>query len=301
MNKPTLLVLAAGMGSRYGGLKQLDPMGPSGETLLDYSVFDALRAGFGDVVFVIRREFEESFQDLVAARYRGHTNITFAYQDLSDLPEGRIAPEGRIKPWGTTHAIWAARHHVTRPFLAINADDFYGAEAYRLLADHLSKAGEKECAMAGYSLGTTLSEHGSVSRGVCRVDPHGWLSEIEEFTQIQKTTQGAAHFGPDGRVAQFSGHELVSMNFWGFTPAIFPLLGNSLASFLDLRGSDLESECYIPASVGESVASGSIRVKVLETSSEWFGITYRDDKPLVQNRLAERVRDAHYPSPLWKA
>jgi hypothetical protein len=296
----TLLVLAAGMGSRYGGLKQLDPMGPGGETLLDYSVHDALAAGFSRVVFVIRRDFEESFRKCVAARYEGRCRVSLVFQELEDLPEGFRVPEGREKPWGTTQAIRAARGAIDGPFLAINADDFYGAEAYRAMAAHLPGCGPTDFAMCGYRLGKTLSTHGSVARGVCRVDDSGHLVRIQEFTKIEKTDSGAADVSGDGAPTRFTGQESVSMNFWGFTPHVFGLIEGVLCEFLRAEGGSLKSESYIPSAVGSMVDAGLCRVKVLETTSEWFGVTYREDKPRVQARLAELTTAGNYPSPLWR-
>jgi len=287
----TLVVLAAGMGSRYGGLKQLDPMGPGGETILDYSVHDAVRAGFGRVVFVIRRDFEGEFRALVAERYAGRVQVELAFQELGDLPAGFEVPEGRVKPWGTAHAILAARRVVNGPFLAINADDFYGREAYAAMAAHL--ADSADFAMAGYRLAATLSDHGTVSRGVCEVDPGGWLTGVREYTAIRKADGGGAVCGG----TSFSGGELVSMNFWGFTPAIFPALEEGFAEFLATgRG---EGEYYIPTAVERMVAAGRARVRVIPTDSTWFGVTYREDRAGVVERLAGMVAAGEYRSPLW--
>ncbi len=297
MSDLTLLVLAAGMGSRYGGLKQLDPMGPSGETLLDYSVFDALQAGFNKVVFVIRKDFEAEFRERVGARYLGRVEVDYVFQDLADLPDGYAVPEGREKPWGTAHAIWAAREAVQQPFLAINADDFYGTDSYRLLARHLASAKDGEFAMAGYKLRNTLSEHGTVSRGICRVNGEETLLSVQEFTKLEKRDEGAVDL-EDGQTA-FTGDEPVSLNFWGFTPSVFQSLEKNFEAFLAAEGTAMKSEFYIPSAVAAMVTSGEASVKVLRTDATWFGVTYREDKPGVVARLSQFVNDGKYPSPLW--
>ncbi len=299
--KPTLLVLAAGMGSRYGGLKQLDPMGPSGETLLDYSVFDALRAGFGRVVFVIRRDFEEQFREAVGRKFEAHTEVGYVFQDLDELPGGFRRPPTRQKPWGTGHAIWCARDTVKEPFAAINADDFYGAGAFRALAGFFAE-GSADFAMVGYQLDRTLSEHGTVARGVCVTDV-GNLQRIEELTGIGRTAPGEPITSPrpDGTTAEFTGAETVSMNFWGFTPAVFPLLEAGLGQFLSTNLDDPKAEYYIPVAVGEFIAAGQTRVHVLTTDAAWFGVTYRDDKPVVAASLARLVQAGAYPADLFQA
>ena len=304
--KPTLLVLAAGMGSRYGGLKQLDPMGPSGETLLDYSVFDALRAGFGRVVFVIRRDFEDQFRAAVGRRFEGRTEVGYVFQELDKLPGGFTRPTTRQKPWGTGHAIWCARDEVKTPFAAINADDFYGAGAYRALADFFTASpgdhasGPARFAMVGYQLDRTLSEHGSVARGVCAVDAHGDLQRVEECTGIERSSPGGPIRSPrpDGSFEEFTGAETVSMNFWGFTPALFPLLEAGLEGFLRAKIDDPKAEYYIPVAVAETIAAGAARVRVLPTDATWFGVTYREDKGGVAASLAELARAGVYPADL---
>ncbi len=304
--KPTLLVLAAGMGSRYGGLKQLDPMGPSGETLLDYSVFDALRAGFGRVVFVIRRDFQDQFREAVGRRFEGRTEVGYVFQELEALPGGFTRPATRQKPWGTGHAIWCARDEVKTSFAAINADDFYGAGAYRALADFFAAppaanaAGPARFAMVGYQLDRTLSEHGSVARGVCAVDAHGDLRRVEECTGIERSSPDGLIRSPrpDGLSAEFTGAETVSMNFWGFTPALFPLLETGLERFLRANIDDPKTEYYIPVAVAETIAADAARVRVLPTDATWFGVTYREDKPVVAASLAALVRAGVYPADL---
>jgi len=299
---PTLLVLAAGMGSRYGGLKQLDPVGPFGETLLDYSVYDALRAGFDRIVFVIRREFEQEFRDKIGRRYEGQVNVDYVFQEMDEIPHGFSLPETRRKPLGTGHAIWCAHSQIRAPFAAINADDFYGAEAYRVLAKFFSQgdpdATIPQFSMVGYRLGSTLSEYGSVSRGVCSVDPAGYLRSVEEYVGIEKDGRGARVISPDGMVTEFTGEEIVSLNFWGFTPAIFPMLEDRLKLFLGTRGADEKAEFFIPFAVAEMITSGSAQVKVLPGGGSWFGVTYREDKPLVSQFIARLVASGDYPANL---
>ncbi len=291
----TLLVLAAGMGSRYGGLKQIDPVGPSGETVLDYAVFDALRAGFGRVVFVIRREFEAVFRDQVGAKYAGRAEIDYVFQSIDALPDGFAVPAGREKPWGTGHAVWCARAAVRGGFAVINADDFYGADSFRQLAEFLSAAREAsapaEWAMVGFRLANTLSEHGAVSRGICAAAEDGRLRGITETTGILASEVGY------GRA--FSGDEIVSMNCWGFTPALFAGLDAQWRAFLAGRGNDPKAEFYLPAAVSELIARKEAAVRVLPTESAWFGVTYREDKPRVVAAIAELVRRGRYPAKLF--
>ncbi|NBU39437.1 MAG: nucleotidyltransferase [Planctomycetia bacterium] len=298
--KPTLLVLAAGMGSRYGGLKQIDPMGPSGETLLDYSVFDSLRAGFGKAVFVIRPDFEDAFRERVLARFAGRIETALAWQTLDALPDGFSVPAGREKPWGTSHAILCARDVVSGPFAMINADDFYGRDAFAVMGRRLASldAGSNRYCMVGFTLAGTLSEHGTVTRGVCRTDAGGFLTDIREMTDVGRTAAGLA--GRDGGgLVPLSGSEPVSMNLWGFTPAIFPQLEEEFRRFLTARGTEPGSECYIPTTVGDLVHSGRATCEVLPTTSTWFGATYAEDKPLVQASLARLVAAGEYPPNLW--
>lgn len=302
MSQITLLVLAAGMGSRYGGLKQLDPMGPSGETLLDYSVFDAVRAGFDRVVFIIRRDIEAEFREKIGSRYEGRIAIDYVFQQLDTLPEGFSVPEGRTKPLGTAHAIWCAREALNGPFAAINADDFYGAKSYEILGKFLkdSPATEPRFAMAGYRLASTLSEHGSVARGVCEVDAAGRLLHIVECTAIEQTPDDILQKEADGSVRTFTGEESVSMNFWGLTPAVFPLIEKQLTVFLKEKSGDPKSEFYIPMAIGEMVTKGEATLDVLPTDATWFGVTYREDKPVVMESLAKLHAAGTYPTPLWK-
>lgn len=297
----SLVVLAAGMGSRYGGLKQIDPVGPSGETVLDYAVFDALRAGFTRVVFVIRRDFEALFREQIGARYAGRATVDYVFQSIDALPPGFTPPAGREKPWGTGHAVWCARDALDGNFAVINADDFYGADSFAQLARFLDPAAGQPApslndrlahfAMVGFRLANTLSEHGMVSRGVCTVDGSGALQTIVEQTGIAAEEVGA------GR--KYAGETVVSMNCWGFTPALSAGLDVQFREFLAARGAELKSEFYLPAAVSTMIARKEATVSVLPTESAWFGVTYRDDKPRVEAAIAELVRVGRYPARLW--
>lgn len=294
----TLLVLAAGMGSRYGGLKQMDPVGPSGETLLDYSVFDAVRAGFSRVVFVIRRDFEEEFREKIGSRFEDRIDVGYVFQQLNDLPEGFSVPGDRIKPWGTGHAVWCARSAVDSSFLAINADDFYGSGAIAGVGSFLASQdldSTRYC-MAGYRLASTLSPSGHVARGVCEVSDQNGLVHIREFTRIESTPLEIVD-QEDG--ARFSGEELVSMNCWGFTPAVFAGLEELFYEFLTKRGTEEKSEFYISEAIANLIQAGKAEVSVLPVASQWFGVTYREDRPLVVSALAGLVASGEYTSPLW--
>jgi NDP-sugar pyrophosphorylase family protein len=290
----TLVVLAAGMGSRYGGLKQVDPMGPSGETVLDYSVHDAIRAGFDRVLFIIRRDFEAEFRASVGARFTRRIQVDYVFQSLDALPAGHALPPGRVKPWGTGHAVWCARDALHGPFAVVNADDFYGADSFARLAAFLRSAhgttNQTHYAMVGFQLANTLSEHGAVSRGVCTVGSDGALSGIEEHTGIL-----AGEVGP-GR--KYDGATTVSMNCWGFTAAFLPQLDARWQSFLSQHGTSEKTEFYLPFAVNELLAAGHARVQVLPTADHWFGVTYRDDKPRVQAAIAALVASGAYLSPL---
>ena len=305
MSKPTLLILAAGMGSRYGGLKQIDAMGPGGEAIIDYSVFDALRAGFGKVVIVIRRDFESQFREFADAHFGKGADVEYVYQQLDALPEGFSVPEGREKPWGTAHAILMADGVINEPFAVINADDFYGKNAYAVLADQLQSPGmsgdgevECPCTMVGFQLKNTLSEFGTVSRGICSLDAEGCLLSVEELTKIAKTESGAEDHGEDG-IRPLTGEETVSMNMWGFTPSLFPALRSKFETFLREEGAEMKSECYIPFVVDELIQEDRAKVKVLQSSSPWFGVTYQDDKPRVMESVRRLVETGEYPATLW--
>ncbi|BDS05132.1 nucleotidyltransferase [Oceaniferula spumae] len=298
----TLLVLAAGMGSRYGGLKQMDPMGPNGETVLDYSVFDAIRAGFTRVVFIIREDFAESFKEQVGSRFADKIQVDYVFQKLDDLPEGFSIPEGRVKPWGTTHAIRAARNAIDGPFAVINADDFYGSDSYKRMAtyfDHASKAtdGVSHYCMVGYHLLKTLSDHGDVNRGICSAE-NGFLKDVEEVTEIKQETGSIQGNWLDGERREVSQDAIASMNFWGFTADLFDHLEVHFIEFLKERGEEMKSECYIPTLIDELIRNGKADCRVLETDSSWFGVTYPDDKPHVVENIRRLVDEGEYPQSL---
>jgi hypothetical protein len=302
VKKPTLLVLAAGMGSRYGGLKQIDPMGPNGETVLDYSVFDAIRAGFGRVVFIIREDFATAFRDSVGERFSGKIEVDYVFQKLEDLPAGYTVPAGRVKPWGTAHAIRSARHAVNEPFAVVNADDFYGHDAYLCAAEFfkdLREGDSSASAMVGYPLENTLSDHGHVNRGVCRTDASGNLSNVEEYLNIERESDGIVRGNAlDGSRRVVPEGTPVSMNFWAFGPAFFGQLEEAFTRFLAESGGELKSECYIPTVVDHLIHSGQAHCAVLKTTSPWFGVTYPDDKPFVVASIRRLIDSGEYPEKL---
>lgn len=279
----TLVVLAAGMGSRYGGLKQLDPVGPSGEIILDYSVSDALKVGITKVVFVIRRGMLELFRESVGSRYEGTMTVEYAFQELEPLPGGRVSPPGRIKQWGTGHATLAARSLIRGPFVVINADDYYGPSGFGDLAQFLKSAKPGEYAMVGYRLDRTLSDYGTVSRGICRADNDGYLIDITERTAISRSGSGILAEGTPP--VQLEGSEPTSMNFWGFMPDLFDHLDRLFDEFLEERGTDLKAEFYLPAAVSSLIGTGEATVRLLSSLDPWFGLTYPEDKPLVVEAL----------------
>jgi NDP-sugar pyrophosphorylase family protein len=284
--------MAAGLGSRFGGLKQFSPVGPAGETILDYSIHDAIRAGFTRVVFVIRKEIEADFRDTIGARLSTLIPIDYVFQELGDLPAHFTPPPGRTRPWGTAQAVLVAAGAIDTPFAVINADDFYGANSIRLIAQHLI-SGSPDYAMVAYPLRNTLSPHGTVSRGICQLDSDGNLQSIVEQTRIAPDGQQARATEPDGRATHLTGEELVSMNLWGFTPSIFPALRTRFARFLAQHSADLTAEALLPTFIGDLITSGSARVRGLQTSDPWFGITYREDLP----RVSAGIR-ALNPEPL---
>jgi hypothetical protein len=290
------------MGSRYGGLKQMDPMGPNGETVLDYSVYDAIRAGFGRVVFIIREDFAEAFEQGVGTRFAGRIEVDYVFQKLDDLPAGYSIPEGREKPWGTAHAVRAARNAVTSHFAVINADDFYGHDAYQRAAaffDSLPDGTTNEIAMIGYPLENTLSEHGHVNRGICQIDEEGFLTNVEEYLDIERETDGRVRGNAlDGKRHVVAAGSLVSMNFWAFGPAFFSQLEEAFTRFLMDAGTQMKSECYIPTVVDQLIHSGHARCPVLRTTSQWFGVTYPQDKPVVVESIRKLIAAGEYPSKL---
>ena len=294
----TLLVLAAGMGSRYGGLKQVDPVGPHGEILLEYSVYDALAAGFNRVVCVIRRDLESAFDEHIGSRLRDKVRLDYAFQDLNDIPTGCSSDPERTKPWGTGQAIWAARDLVKEPFLSINADDFYGAESYRLLSQHLSQPGASY-SMAGFRLANTLSEFGSVSRGICQTDAHGWLQRVVEHTKIERRGDTVLSLEGADAPQTLSGDEVVSMNFWGLQPSVFPELEAQFRTFLNSKPG-MKGELYIPSVLDQIIREARGKVQVLTSPESWFGVTYPDDKPRVVEEVRQRIDSGQYPEQLWK-
>jgi UTP-glucose-1-phosphate uridylyltransferase len=298
MTSPTLLVLAAGMGSRYGGIKQIDPVGPSGETIIDYSIYDALCAGFSRVVFVIRKDIEKQFRDTVGVRLERRVAVDYVFQEAGDLPPGFSVPIGRTKPWGTTHAILSASDAIEGNFGVINADDFYGANSYRVLAEHL-QGGSADYAMVGFVLRNTLSDFGAVSRGVCQVDRNGFLQGVVELTNIEREGGHAKNTDTAGRVTTLSGDEVVSMNMWGLAPRIFGQLKEHFLRFLEMNSSDLRAESYLPSIVNELVSNGREHVKVLNTSDSWTGVTHRRDHARVRETIDRLVREGRYPQRLW--
>lgn len=295
----TIVVLAAGMGSRYGGLKQVDPVGPNGEAILDYSVYDAMRAGFDKVVFVIRRDFEQIFKEKIGSKYADKIKVEYAFQEKADLPEGFTLSPDREKPWGTAHAIRAARNVVKEPFAAINADDFYGRDAFARLGAFLDKVpagGDKlHFAMVGFQLDKTLSENGSVARGICHVED-GKLTSVVEMTKIVKTASGAENREDPAAPVQLTGKERVSMNLWGFTPQLFDALEARFPTWLKAHEGQPKAEWYIPFVVDELIHEGKADVEVLPTDSSWFGVTYREDKPHVVAAIRQLVANGEYPS-----
>lgn len=303
MQTPTLVVLAAGMGSRYGGLKQIDPVGPTGEGILDYSVYDAVRAGFGKVVFIIRRDIEEAFRESIGQRLEKQIPVEYAFQALEDLPGGHTVPEGRTKPWGTTHAILAARNLVHEPFGVINADDFYGPQSFQLLADALralsASPPPEPCVLVGFPLRNTLSEHGTVSRGVCSVDAAGHLKDIEECEQIRALPDGSVGLLRNGIPETLDGTQTVSMNMWGFTPAFFDKAMHGFEAFLAAPPNPLTSEYYIPTEIQTRIDRGEAIVHVLQSPETWLGVTYPDDKAYVKAGLQSLIDQGIYAADLW--
>ena len=298
--KPTLLILAAGMGSRFGGLKQVEPVGPNGEAIIDYTIFDAIRAGFGKVVFVIRESFADAFKEKFEAKLSGKIDVEYVFQELDNLPEGFSLPEGREKPWGTAHAILVAKNVISEPFCAINADDFYGEGAYRIMADFLNNSVQEQTfSMIGYQLKNTLSEHGSVSRGMCTVNENDNLVKIVETHNIFKKGGAAVTTAEDGSETPLTGNERVSMNFWGFHPSIFKTLESKFVQFLKTEIDKPKSEMYIPSVVFEMIEDNEAEVKVLKANSPWFGVTYKEDKPIVVNKINALIEEGVYPAKLW--
>lgn len=299
--KPTLFVLAAGMGSRYGGLKQLDGVGPHGETIMDYSIYDALKAGFGKVVFVIRKDFEKDFRTIVLSKYEGHIPVEVVFQSIDKLPEGYKAPEGRTKPWGTNHAVLMGADAIDEPFAVINADDYYGTDAFRVIAEDLVRPRDRkgDYCMVGFRVGNTLTENGTVSRGVCTASD-GKLVSIVERTGIARDDSGRITFKDEnGEACHLEPETPVSMNFWGFTPDYFDFSKREFIKFLDCAGDTPGAEYYIPTAVNDLLRSGEATVKLLDTTSRWFGVTYAEDRDSVVNQLAALHSAGIYPDKLF--
>lgn len=299
--KPTLFVLAAGMGSRYGGLKQLDGLGPNGETIMDYSIYDAIRGGFGKLVFVIRQSFEKDFREKIIAKYENHIPVEVVFQELDRLPEGFNVPEGREKPWGTNHAVLMGKEVIREPFAVINADDFYGRDSFAVLGKQLIQmAGTaNDYCMVGYRVGNTLSESGSVARGVCETNAEGYLTGVVERTAIERINGDIQFADENGRQVVLDENTPVSMNMWGFTPEYFTYSEDFFRDFLQKNIGNLKSEYFIPLMVNELITTGRARVKVLDTTSKWFGVTYADDRQSVVDKIQALVDAGEYPDKLF--
>ena len=301
MNQPTLVILAAGMGSRYGGMKQIDGVGNHGEPIIEFSIYDAKQAGFENVVLIIKREHEEAFKQALTNKLEGKINVRFAYQDMCNIPEGFTVPEGRVKPWGTTHALLACKGIVDGPFAIINADDFYGRDAYKVIYDFLTtEVKDNQYAMVGYPCINTLTDNGTVTRGLCQEDENKCLASIVEIQKIAKK-DGHAVYEDNGEWKEISDNSLVSMNFWGFTPAIFKDMEEIFTKFLQehLEENPLKCEHVIPTAVGTLVAENKCSVKMLSSKDAWFGVTYKEDKPNVMQKIQEMKDAGIYPDQLW--
>lgn len=302
MKKATLLILAAGMGSRYGGLKQVDPLGPSGETIMDYSIYDAVKAGFTKVVFVVREFFKEEFEKNARAKYSKLIDIEFVCQELEYVPEGSKYNTERVKPWGTCHAVMMAAKAINEPFAVINADDFYGADSFKTLANFLFSVENKEFnySMVGFKIFNTLSESGGVSRGICSVNKDNFLTSAEEHHKIEAKNNIIEGINSNDSLVQIDKDSLVSMNMWGFTPDFFKESEKSFVNFLADKGDKLDSEFYIPFVVNEMLKDNKATVKVLQSDDEWFGVTYKEDRDMVVAKIKKLVEQGKYPTPLTK-
>lgn len=303
MSKPTLLVLAAGMGSRYGSLKQIDPVGPSGETIIDYSIYDAIRAGFGKVVFIIRKSFEQDFKDIFISKLQPHIPVEYVFQEIDKVPEGLTVSPERTKPWGTAHAVLMAKDVIHEPFAVINGDDFYGAGAFQTMADYLNSLTtdtQTQYSLVGYHVGNTMSDHGSVSRGVCMEDENEFLVSVTECTNIQYRDGKIAYLEAENTPVFLNSETLVSMNFWGFTPEYFKQTEALFSDFVKANSDSLKAEFYIPTAIDSLINNSKASVKVLRSDAKWFGVTYKEDKPLVIEKLAQLIKAGIYPAKLWK-
>ena len=300
--KPTLLILAAGMGSRYGGLKQMDQIGPSGEAIIDYSIYDAIRAGFEKVTFIIRKNIEKEFREVFENKLRGKIETEFIFQELEMVPEGMSFSSERVKPWGTAHAVWVARDYIREPFVVINADDFYGAGSYQTIADYLMQDGmvnSSNYGMVGYQVRHTLSDFGSVTRGVCEASDDDFMKAVVERTEIVKEGQQIYYIDMEEGKVSLSGDELVSMNFWGFTPTIFDQFEKAFTEFINKNSGKPKKELYIPKVINDLVARDIASVKILPSRDQWFGVTYREDKPVAVEHIRKLVEEGVYPDNLW--
>jgi len=298
--KPTLVVLAAGMGSRYGKLKQMDGFGPNGETIIDYSIYDAIQAGFGKVVFIVREYFLEEFKALIDPKFSSRIELAYVTQELSNIPAGIEVHPKREKPWGTAHAVWVAKDVVDGPFAVINADDFYGADSYKVLTNYFANSQSKDYAVVAYRLKNTLSDHGTVNRGVCYSNDEGHLTKVVECTKIQREDDGVIRY-PDAedQKHELTNDTLVSMNMWAFLPSYFDHVDQQFGDFLKNAGMELKSEFYIPTVIDKLINDGDLNVEVLDTDSSWFGVTYQADKPIVMEKLNKLIDAGAYPNKIY--
>jgi len=301
--KPTLLILAAGIGSRYGGMKQIDQVGPSGEAIIDYSLYDAIKAGFGKIVFVIRKEIEKDIREFLKHKLTGKIKMEFVHQELDMIPEGFTCPPDRIKPWGTAHAVWVAAKAIKEPFVAVNADDFYGRGSYLKMAEYLisnSRVNNTNFCMIGYQIQHTLSDFGSVSRGICEADENSNLKAVVERTEIFRKDERIVYRDENAKEIELSAETLVSMNIWGFTPSIFTHIEKQLSEFIRNNISNIKAEIYIPKIVNDIIRNGTGNVKILPATDKWFGVTYKEDKPLAVQNISKLIEAGIYPDNLWK-
>lgn len=298
---PSLIVMAAGIGSRYGGLKQIDPVGPGGEAIIDYTVYDAMRAGFGKIIFVIRRDIEEAFRQAFGKRFESRCDVHYVFQEMNSLPSGFTLPPERKKPWGTAHAVLTAEKEVSEPFGVANADDFYGYSSFRVLSQFLrDQCSPQVFTMVGYILRNTLSEHGSVSRGLCKCNSQGYLESVTEITKIEKDNSAAKYTDAEGQSHPLSGDEIVSMNLWGFHPALMNTIRKDFSDFLRENIQNIKAELYIPTVINSMLKNNLIQLKVLQTRDSWFGVTYPEDKPTVKACIRELIDRGDYPERLWE-